>query len=625
MLMGKSPLHSVSHHTTRGPSAVFGRIEILPALAEAWVSRQGAIIETARAGTLQLRSTDDNSVHKWFWPEDTDGSRFAEITSRAQQEGKGLVMNRKRQPPLEAPSSQSILISYPLTLNEYCHFTAAYEIEPADEAQLHRAMQQLQWGMKWLVEFGLTLLGDRLATVLKGPEKEFIRFFDLIGDALQLSGYRDRNALLSAQMGQMLGCDRVVIGLLEEGRIVVSSPRGNSFAGRRAGYNQLTVAALEECVDQRKTVALPPLEDSPLQITRAHRELAEKHGCDQLLSIFLADKSNDAIGAVLFERPPGHPFTPDLADLCQSLATVLGPLLREWRQGDLPLHSYALRRSRKFLNKKMGSGTRGRNAGIALLCCFLLFAVFARGDFYVSAESRLSGTSQRVIIAPFPGYVTKALKSAGDRVEKDELIAALDETELTLEQLSWSSRKNQAELEYRKAVAENLNAEAQIIKEQKRQAEIQLSLLELQRQRTIITAPINGLLVKGDLSQSIGAPVERGQILFEIVPENEFKIILEVDEKDISFVLREQEGSAVLNALPQQRFEFRVAKITPVSTAANGKNTFRVEGELQSGTERLRPGMNGYGKILVGRKPLIWIWTRSLLGKIRLWLWSLDL
>jgi multidrug resistance efflux pump len=623
--MGKTPLHSFKHNTTHGASVVGARLEILPAIAEAWVSRQGTMIETARAGTLQLRSTDDDTLHEWFWPEENDGSCFAEITSRAQQEGKGLVMNRKGQAPLEKNSRQPILISYPLSVDESCHFTAAYEIEPADEAQLHRAMQQLKWGMNWLAEFGLTLLGDQLATFIKGPEREFSQLFGLIGDALQLSSYRERSDLLSAKMSQLLGCDRVVIGLLEEGRIIVSTLTDKSFAGRRTGYNQLTVSALEECVDQHKTITWPLLDDSPLQITRVHQELAEKHGCEQLLSVFLADKNDDAIGAILFERPPGHPFTQDMVGVCQSLAMVLGPMLREWRQGDLSLPAYVVKRSRKFLNKKMGSGTIGRNVGIALLCFFLLFAVFSRGDFYVSADSTLSGTTQRVIIAPFAGYVTKALKSAGDQVEKDELIAALDETELTLEQLSWSSKKNQAELEYGKAVAENLNAKAKIIKEQKRQAEIQLSLLDLQRQRTIITAPINGLLVKGDLSQSIGAPVERGQILFEIVPENEFKIILEVDEKDIAFVRKEQEGTAVLNALPQQRFEFRIVKITPVSSAANGKNTFRVEGELKSGTERLRPGMNGYGKILIDRKPLIWIWTRTILGKIRLWLWSLDL
>lgn len=622
--MGKDAPHPPDEqHPANGTSAATGRVEILAAIAGKWLISQGQMIETARAGTLQLRLTND-TLREWSWPDETVGPRFGEITGRARREGKGVVMNPK-QPPAGKNSRQPILISYPLDVDTTVHLTSAFEITPADEPQLHRAMQQLQWGLNWLARFSSMLPGDTQAKFLTGSGIEFSRIFGLLGETLQLPGYRERIDLLSGKLSQLLGCDRMAIGLFEEGRITLSNLQDTSFAGRRTDYNQATVAALEECVDQRQTIPWPPLEDSPLQISRAHQELAEKHGCDHLLTVFLADENGEPIGAMLLERSADHPFTRELADLCQNLATLLGPLLTQWRQEDLPLPTYVLRRSRTLFNKKVGSGSVGRNVGILLLCCLLVLSIFVRGDFYVSAESRLSGTTQRVIIAPFSGYVTKALKSAGDRVGKDELIASLDETELTLDQLSWTSKKNQAELEYSKAVAENNNAEAQIIKEQIRQAEIQLSLLELQRQRTVITAPMDGLLVRGDLSQSIGAPVERGQVLFEIVPENEFKIILEVDEQDIAFVRPEQEGSAVLHALPQKRFDFLVTKITPVSTAADGKNTFRVEGELSSITERLRPGMNGYGKILVDRKPLLWIWSRALVGKIRLWLWSLGI
>ena len=149
-----------------------------------------------------------------------------------------------------------------------------------------------------------------------------------------------------------------------------------------------------------------------------------------------------------------------------------------------------------------------------------------------------------------------------------------------------------------------------------------MSLLDLQRQRTKITAPFGGLLVKGDLSQSIGAPVERGQVLFEIVPDNTFRVNLEVDERDIGFIAAGQSGALILNGLPHKRFTFAVEKITPVSTASNGKNSFRVEGKLKNSSTRLRPGMHGYGKIYIARKNLVWIWSRSILDHIKIWLWS---
>jgi hypothetical protein len=37
-------------------------------------------------------------------------------------------------------------------------------------------------------------------------------------------------------------------------------------------------------------------------------------------------------------------------------------------------------------------------------------------------------------------------------------------------------------------------------------------------ERAQLRAPFESLIVSGDLSQSIGAPVERGKVLFEVAP-----------------------------------------------------------------------------------------------------------
>ena len=85
-----------------------------------------------------------------------------------------------------------------------------------------------------------------------------------------------------------------------------------------------------------------------------------------------------------------------------------------------------------------------------------------------------------------------------------------------------------------------------------------------------------GVIITGDLSQSVGGPVERGKLLFEIVPDNGYKIIAQVNEKDISFIEKGQDGSLIFNSLPREKFHFTVSKVTPVSTAAHGENSFRV-------------------------------------------------
>ena len=219
--------------------------------------------------------------------------------------------------------------------------------------------------------------------------------------------------------------------------------------------------------------------------------------------------------------------------------------------------------------------------------------------------------------------MAEANKSAGDPVEQGEVLASLDTSDLTLEELTWTSKYTQADLEYRKAIAENATSQAKIIDQQKKQAEIQLSLLHMQKERAEIKAPFTGIIVTGDLSQSVGGPVERGKLLFEMVPDDGFKILAQVDEKDISFIERGQTGTLIFNSLPKKKFQFSLSKITPVSTATDGRNTFRVEASLHDTSNRLRPGMKGFGKITVGRKPLIWLWTRALRDRIRLLGWTL--
>jgi hypothetical protein len=47
-----------------------------------------------------------------------------------------------------------------------------------------------------------------------------------------------------------------------------------------------------------------------------------------------------------------------------------------------------------------------------------------------------------------------------------------------------------------------------------------------------------------------------------------------------------------------------------------------VEAELERKSDRLRPGMEGVGKVYIGQRKLIWIWTHEIVNWIRLKLWS---
>jgi multidrug resistance efflux pump len=92
------------------------------------------------------------------------------------------------------------------------------------------------------------------------------------------------------------------------------------------------------------------------------------------------------------------------------------------------------------------------------------------------------------------------------------------------------TKRGEYRTEYGKALAKGERAQAQIVQAQIEQAEAQIALLDLEIQRTRITAPFDAVAISGDLTQSVGSAVRRGDELFQVAPLNSYRIILKVDE-----------------------------------------------------------------------------------------------
>jgi RND family efflux transporter MFP subunit len=200
---------------------------------------------------------------------------------------------------------------------------------------------------------------------------------------------------------------------------------------------------------------------------------------------------------------------------------------------------------------------------------------------------------QRSIAAPFEGYIREAAVRPGDIVKSGDLIARLDDRDLQLERLKAASRREQLVKQHREALANHDRTQIRVIGSQIDQAEAELAIASEKLSRTELRAPFDGVIVSGDLSQQLGAPVQRGQVLFEVAPLEDYRVVLKADERDIRDLLVGQAGELVLTSMPSTRLPVKVARITPVSTPEDGRNYFRVEAKLQQGAERMRPGMEG--------------------------------
>jgi RND family efflux transporter MFP subunit len=251
----------------------------------------------------------------------------------------------------------------------------------------------------------------------------------------------------------------------------------------------------------------------------------------------------------------------------------------------------------------------------------VLFLALAKGDYRVTAKTVIEPETRRALSAPVNGYIGEARFRAGDQIRQGQLLAKLDDRELKLERSRWHSQEEQSLKQYYEALGNRNAAQSQILAAQVDQARAQVALIDDQLARVQVTAPFDGVIVAGDWSQSLGAPIERGQVIFEVAPLEAYRIILQVDERLIADVAVGKSGQIILSGFPTEPLPFTVKQITPVSTASEGRNYFRVEAQLLGKTQGVQPGMEGVGKITIDRRRLIWIWTHEVVDWLRLKLW----
>ncbi len=428
--------------------------------------------------------------------------------------------------------------------------------------------------------------------------------------------------LVSALRGRF-SCTRVAIGLVSHAEVSLLAISDAATFEKRTALAKAYVAAMHEAHDLYRVLqstAAPVGAEGDRVATPKHDALRNLSGAGVALSQPLMI-SAQCVGIVTLERE-SEPFSADDRVWLDAFSALFAPVIEQRRRAERGAVGRLNDDVRGLLEKFFGPRHLVWKVSATLVLLLTLLMVALPFEYRVTARTVIEGEVQRVAAAPFEGFIGAAFVRAGDSVTAGQPLAQLDDRELRIEQARWDSERRQFENKLREAMAGHDLTAVQVVGAQLAQAEAQLDLVTGKIERAHLTAPFDGIVVSGDLSQRIGAPVQLGEKLFEIAPLQSYRIILQVDEREIRHVQMGQEGDLVITGIAGEPMPFRASKVTPVAMAQDGRNFFRVEADLMDASPRLRPGMEGVGKIRVGSRSLWWIFTHSFSDWLILKLWT---
>ncbi len=573
--------------------------------AYSWLNILCRMLPHARTGVVVVLTDGEFSVLAQ-WPE-----QGADVP-RALRDVVEAALDERTATILREANASTTAMAYPIFSADEIHAVAGLLMADASPVQIQSAMRLMQWGGGWLQSRGAREAG------METDE----RALSILSAVLERQSFWEAVHALVTELALAWSCERVCFGRLRKnGEARLEATSFQSDFDRRTRHTREIETVMDEVLAEGEAIRWP--EDDADELLIAHRQYAKSRGAVFLLG-FPVFVNQRPWGVLLLERDD-RPFSEREKNAIAVVCDLVGPWLKLTAEAGQSLPSVALQRFRRQWSRLFGSGYWLRKALVAGLSVALLALAAVPGEFRIGGEATLEGLSQRIVAAPFDGYVDKAFVRAGDRVKKGQALCRMDERDLRLEESKWLSKLAEARDAYRKALADRDKVKIRVGQARVRQAEAELALVRRKLSRMVLRAPFDGLVVKGDLSQALGSPKRKGEELFTIAPVNQYRVAVFIPEYDVANAAIGQAGELRLAAMPSRPLRVRLARLTSVAEVKDGINTFRAEAMLVQGTNHahaLRPGLKGVCKFIVDRRAIGWIWFHHLWQWLRLKFWE---
>lgn len=427
------------------------------------------------------------------------------------------------------------------------------------------------------------------------------------------------------QLATSIGAQHVALGIARRGRVRLVGVSHSDDTARATSLAQGIERVMEEAIDQSALVVYPPVENAH-QICRAAEEFVGDYGPRALCTVPIEFDGETEL-CITVERAAGERFDVSDQDLIQLAGELCVGRVVEAAHNDRWFGARAAATSRRWLSAVLGPENTWIKFLLVLAVTGLIYACVAKGPDYVEASFIVQPQTRQVIAAPFDGTIAASEVREGDKVNAGiTMLAALDDSELRLERVAAAAERFALLQEAEQDRASGKPTDARLATLRAESLQSRVALLDARIDRATIIAPVDGVILTGDLTRQIGSPVQQGQTLFEVAPNAGLMAELRVADSDIWRIDAGQAGELANVSHAERQVPFVVERIFPLATVMDGRNVFRVEVRLGDDqtpvtADWLEPGVVGQARVYVGEARYIDLWTRDLINWVRMKLW----
>ncbi len=449
--------------------------------------------------------------------------------------------------------------------------------------------------------------------------------------------WRSSAAEVVADISHRLGCLRVSLGWIVAGELQVIALSDGVVLEEGAAIPELQQAMLE-ALHQHATLTWPPTPQCASRITLAHQFLFKAQGLAGVVSVPMAHGGR-VTGVINCERSvvfdPLRPsprndleraaFSAHEVHWLSILAEGLAPMMAMRYRLDRSWWDSTSAGVLTLIRRIKDPTERGLRWSLGGVAAALLVGVLVPLPYHVTASARLEGAVKRVLSASEDGFLREVHVRPGDLVKAGQVLAELSDDDLQNARRARVADLAQQENAFAEAFAQGDHAQAATAQTKVAESRAQLALVEQQLARVKLVAPFDGVVIQGDLRQQLGAPVKRGETLLTLAPGLDWRVVLEVDESEVSELQAGQVAGLRLSAMPGQVISLLLERVTPVAKPTADGVRYEVEAiptGAGAGLAGLRPGLQGVAQIELTSRPLLqrwalhgWQWLRMLAWK----------